>query len=122
MRGARPLLLSVLIGGAALSPAAKGCDAYAEPRVPDGPVQAQAAPGAAVGAKLAELPLPAGHYDPRSVRLPEGAPERAVRAALELGDRLGAQQLASEALLKASDADSRGRLMWLSAQVNDEPL
>ena len=122
MRIGRPLFLSVLISGAALSPGAKGCDAYAEPRVPDTPAQARAAGSPTTGAKLAELPAPAGHYDPRSVRLPEAAPESSVRAALELGDRLGAQQLASEAVLRASDPEARGRLLWLSAKANDEPL
>ncbi|HMI90143.1 MAG TPA: transglycosylase SLT domain-containing protein, partial [Polyangiales bacterium] len=122
MRGARPLLMSVLMSGAALSPGAKGCDAHAEPSVESPRARSQAAGGSSAGAKLSELPAPAGHYDPRSVRLAEDAPERAVRAALERGDRLEAQRLVAEALGRASDPALRGRLLWLSAKVQDDPL
>ena len=122
MRGARPLLLSVLMSGAALTPTAKGCGAYAEPNDGTPAATGSTPPAGTAGAKIVELPAPAGNYDPRTVRLPDAAPELAVRAALQAGDRLGAQRLVADALARTTDPDGRARLLWLSAKAQDDPI
>lgn len=65
-------------------------------------------------------------FDPRSVALPEGAPELRIRAALTAGDRslahgLGRAALGPSVSLDEQSMAQRGRVLWLLARASDDP-
>lgn len=65
-------------------------------------------------------------FDPRVLRLPEGAPELRMRAALALGDGALARTIAQAALgpslpLDDASAAQRGRVLWLLALASEDP-
>jgi soluble lytic murein transglycosylase len=99
-------LLALLLSPVALLPAVAGMRAS---------VAAEAAPATAAA--------PALMFDPRDVALDPNSAELRARAALEVGDLPAARSILDAALLlAAADPASRGRLLWLRAGIERDPL
>lgn len=120
MGGSRLAALAVLICGLSFAPRAVRTEAPAA-----APAAAVASVHGAPPAMPAPVPapaLPAGRaFDPASVRLPPDAPERSVRAALDQDDTTRACTTGDAALATATGLP-RGRLLWLLALAERDPV
>jgi len=120
MGGPRLAALAVLTCLLAFAPHAVRTEA---PAAAVQSVQAAPAPTpapASPSAPAASTPA-GGLFDPASVRLPVDAPERVVRTALDQDDTTRART-AGDAALPTATGLTRGRLLWLLALTERDPV
>ena len=116
MRAARLAVLPLLLCALAFVPRAVLTETPPPAPPPAAVASVRASqPGAAAGVAAGRS------YDPSTARLPGDAPERVVRAAIALDDTTRAIS-AGDAALATAPSESRGRLLWLLALAERDPV